>query len=86
MRLKDLLAGIALMVPVVAFISASYMDNYVCLLMNPGDQAAAIEEMTDKIEAFTANTEARAKRYIEYNAAQGGSVFSIPSQSECEKL
>ncbi|MEO6973158.1 MAG: hypothetical protein ABI135_07055 [Rhodoferax sp.] len=38
-----------------------------------------------KFESMTANTHARARRYMEYNAARGGSSTSWPDGDTCEK-
>ena len=42
-------------------------------------------ELSGKIESMTANTKARAQRYIQYNSARSGSVTSMPSGDTCEK-
>lgn len=41
--------------------------------------------LSSRIEAMTANTRERSKRYMEYNAARSGSVTSLPSGDTCEK-
>lgn len=42
-------------------------------------------ELSGKIESMTANTKARAQRYIQYNSARSGSVTSMPDGDTCEK-
>ena len=42
-------------------------------------------ELSGKIEAMTANTKERARRYIQYNSARSGSVTSMPEGDSCEK-
>ena len=42
-------------------------------------------ELSGKIESMTANTKARAQRYIQYNSARSGSVTRLPSGDTCEK-
>src|SRR4030095_12986600 len=39
---------------------------------------------TDKIEAMTANTRARAERYMQYNKARSGSSTTYPEGETCE--
>ena len=46
---------------------------------------AAMSDMSGKIEAMTANTKERAKRYMQYNSARSGSVTSMPSGDTCDK-
>ena len=46
---------------------------------------AAMSDMSGKIESMTANTKARAQRYIQYNSARSGSVTSMPDGDTCEK-
>jgi hypothetical protein len=40
--------------------------------------------LSSRIEAMTANTRERSKRYMEYNAARSGSVTSLPSGDTCD--
>ena len=42
-------------------------------------------ELSGKIEAMTANTKERARRYIQYNSARSGSVTRMPQGDTCEK-
>ena len=42
-------------------------------------------ELSGKIEAMTANTKERARRYNQYNSARSGSVTSMPDGDTCEK-
>ena len=42
-------------------------------------------ELAEKIEAMTANTKERARRYIKYNSARSGSVTRMPQGDTCEK-
>jgi len=41
-------------------------------------------DLSHRIEAMTANTRERAKRYLEYNAARSGSSTDWPSGDTCE--
>ncbi len=41
-------------------------------------------QLSGKIEAMTANTRERAKRYMEYNAASSGSSTTLPNGNTCE--
>ena len=41
--------------------------------------------LSGKIEAMTANTRERAKRYLAYNTARSGSVTELPNRDTCEK-
>jgi hypothetical protein len=41
-------------------------------------------QLSGKIEAMTANTRERAKRYMEYNAARSGSSTTLPNGNTCE--
>ncbi len=40
--------------------------------------------LRSKVEAFTANTRERARRYLDYNKARSGSVTTLPSGNTCE--
>jgi hypothetical protein len=50
-----------------------------------GDTVPNFHYLSGKIEAMTANTRERSKRYMEYNAARSGSVTSLPNGDTCEK-
>jgi hypothetical protein len=41
--------------------------------------------LSSRVEAMTANTRERSRRYMEYNAARSGSVTSYPTVDTCEK-
>jgi len=45
---------------------------------------AEFSQLRGKIEAMTANTRARALRYMEYNRASSGSVTTVPMHDTCE--
>ena len=53
-----------------------------------GDRFAPVRSdsyaVTDKIEAMTANTRARATRYMQYNKARSGSSTTYPNGDTCE--
>ncbi|WPB56487.1 hypothetical protein [Xylophilus sp. GOD-11R] len=40
--------------------------------------------LSEKIQAMTANTNLRLRRYMQYNAARSGSVTTMPSGDSCE--
>lgn len=42
-------------------------------------------KLSAKIEALTANTKERARRYLDYNRARSGSVTRLPSGNTCEE-
>ncbi len=48
----------------------------------PDDQKGL--DLTSKIEAMTANTKERTKRYMAYNRAASGSVTELASGNSCE--
>ena len=52
-------------------------------VMAPDSQGRS--ELSGKIESMTANTKARAQRYIQYNSARSGSVTRLPAGDTCEK-
>ena len=45
---------------------------------------AVYSELRGKIEAMTANTRARAERYMRYNKARSGSSTTLPNHDTCE--
>ncbi len=50
-----------------------------------GDVLIDFYALSRKIEAMTANTRERTKRYLAYNAARSGSSTSMPNGDTCEK-
>ncbi len=50
--------------------SSNYQDGY---------------KLRAKIEALTANTKERARRYLDYNRAASGSVTRLPDGNTCEE-
>jgi hypothetical protein len=49
-----------------------------------GDTFSDFSRISRKIEAMTANTRARAERYMAYNAARSGSSTMLPRENTCE--
>ena len=45
---------------------------------------ATFSQLRGKIEAMTANTRARAERYMRYNKASSGSSTTLPTNDACE--
>ena len=50
-----------------------------------GDEVVEFYALSRKIEAMTANTRERTKRYLAYNAARSGSTTKLPNGDTCEK-
>ena len=50
-----------------------------------GDVLIDFYALSRKIEAMTANTRERTKRYLAYNAARSGSTTKLPNGDTCEK-
>lgn len=57
--------------------------NTVCMRQSFTDYESR-RSVLEEVQAFTANTEARAFAYQAYNEARDGSVGILPSTSECE--
>ena len=65
----------------VQLIGETMMAGTNCL----GDVLIDFYALSRKIEAMTANTRERTKRYLAYNAASSGSTTGLPNGDTCEK-